>query len=259
MLSQTITRVARGKGRTRQSAGESSFNTWTKFYKQDENAANAIVSYYAKGCLIAACIDLRMRAASDGDANLDDVMRALWQQYQATAPGVGDDDIQQLICLLSGTDLQAELQEWIYGTAELPLGELLGQHGVELVWRAAQNQADKGGKEIDGELPRVDLGAFLKMSPNGLEIQRVSEQGAAQLAGLAAGDVIVAINGLKMDQAKLEKQLALAAPDDVWQLHAFRRDELFKTEVSLQSAAATTALLKATEQASERRNNWLQG
>ncbi len=258
LLSQTITRVARGKGRTRQSAGESSFNTWTKFYKQDENAANAIVSYYAKGCLIAACIDLRMRSASDGESNLDDVMRALWQQYQATAPGVGEDDIQQLICLLSGADLSSELQEWIYGTAELPLEELLGQHGVELLWRASQNQSDKGGKEIDGELPRVDFGAFLKMSPNGLEIQRVSEQGAAQLAGLAAGDVIVAVNGLKTDQAKLEKQLALAVPDDVWQLHAFRRDELFETDVTLQAAAETTAVLKAAEQNSEQRNLWLQ-
>ncbi|MCP4432599.1 MAG: M61 family metallopeptidase, partial [Gammaproteobacteria bacterium] len=44
LLSQTITRVFRGKGATRQSAAESSFNAWTKFYKQDENAANAIVS-----------------------------------------------------------------------------------------------------------------------------------------------------------------------------------------------------------------------
>ena len=66
LFAQTLTRVQRGRGRTRQSAAESSFNTWTKFYKQDENAANAIVSYYAKGCLIAACIDLKLRALSGG-------------------------------------------------------------------------------------------------------------------------------------------------------------------------------------------------
>ena len=66
LFAQTMTRVQRGQGRLRQSAAESSFNTWTKFYKQDENAANAIVSYYAKGCLIAACIDLKLRALTAG-------------------------------------------------------------------------------------------------------------------------------------------------------------------------------------------------
>jgi predicted metalloprotease with PDZ domain len=77
LLAQTMTRVQRGRGRKRQSAAESSFNAWTKFYKQDENAANAIVSYYAKGCLIAACIDLKMRALSGGEKSLDDVMSGI--------------------------------------------------------------------------------------------------------------------------------------------------------------------------------------
>ena len=38
LFAQTMTRVQRGRGRLRQSTAESSFNTWTKFYKQDENA-----------------------------------------------------------------------------------------------------------------------------------------------------------------------------------------------------------------------------
>ncbi|MCP4766509.1 MAG: M61 family metallopeptidase, partial [Gammaproteobacteria bacterium] len=42
LLAQVMTRVRRGRGRLRQSVAESSFNAWTKFYKQDENAANAI-------------------------------------------------------------------------------------------------------------------------------------------------------------------------------------------------------------------------
>ncbi len=38
LLGQTITRVLRGTGRRRQSVEESSFDAWTKFYKQDANA-----------------------------------------------------------------------------------------------------------------------------------------------------------------------------------------------------------------------------
>ena len=67
-LAQTMTRVERGRGRLRQSTAESSFNAWTKFYQQDENAANAIVSYYAKGSLIAACIDPHLRLEFDSSS-----------------------------------------------------------------------------------------------------------------------------------------------------------------------------------------------
>ena len=65
LLGQTITRVIRGQGRRRQSVAESSFDAWTKFYKQDANAGNAIVSYYAKGALIALALDLKLRAETD--------------------------------------------------------------------------------------------------------------------------------------------------------------------------------------------------
>src|SRR5690606_13996928 len=61
MLAKTITRVQRNPGRLTQSVAESSFDTWTKFYKQDENSINAIVSYYAKGALVALALDLTLR------------------------------------------------------------------------------------------------------------------------------------------------------------------------------------------------------
>ncbi|MBV1919054.1 MAG: M61 family peptidase, partial [Pseudomonadales bacterium] len=52
LLGQVITRVERAEGRHKQTVSESSFDAWTKFYKQDENATNAIVSYYTKGALV---------------------------------------------------------------------------------------------------------------------------------------------------------------------------------------------------------------
>ena len=78
LLGQTITRVLRGGGRLRQSIEESSFDAWTKFYQQDENAANAVVSYYAKGSLVALALDLKIRTETDGRVSLDQVMQACW-------------------------------------------------------------------------------------------------------------------------------------------------------------------------------------
>jgi len=251
LLAQTMTRVQRGLGRTRQSAAESSFNTWTKFYKQDENAANAIVSYYAKGSLIAACIDLKMRELSQGTKSLDDVMRKLWLDWQDQGNGVAVDTIQQTICEILGQDIRTLLDQMINGRDDLPLTQLLDTVGVDVQRRVAGNAKDKGGKEAEGELPRVDFGASLKEHENGLLLQRVSESGSAQCAGLSAEDKIIAIDGLSLNLSKFEKKLLRAKPGDQWRVQAFRRDELNSFEVSLQAAEENTFVLRLAEQCQE--------
>ena len=258
LLGQTMTRVGRGLGRKRQSAAESSFNTWTRFYQQDENAANAIVSYYAKGSLISACIDLKLRSLGDAGKNLDEVMRRLWQDYREQGKGIGSDRIQQLVSEIAGEDLSEFLHDMIHGTDELPLEALLQQSGVEVCHRVAGNQKDKGGKEIEGDLASVDFAALLKPESGGLAIQRATEAGSAQSAGLAAGDVIVAIDSLKINLEQFEKKLLLAKPGDRWQVHAFRRDELNQFEVTLQAAEASSVVLKASDEGQTRRQAWLQ-
>ena len=48
LVAKTVNGVLRGSGRTKQSVAESSFDAWTKYYRQDENSPNAIVSYSPK-------------------------------------------------------------------------------------------------------------------------------------------------------------------------------------------------------------------
>ncbi|MCP4490505.1 MAG: M61 family metallopeptidase [Gammaproteobacteria bacterium] len=256
LLAQTMTRVLRGKGSTRQSVAASSFNAWTRFYKQDENAQNVIVSYYSKGSLVALCIDLKMRGLSGGRKSLDDVMRALWQR---AVEGVGDDDIQQLICDITGSDLRVFLHQLIHENSELPLQALLSEIGVEMVRRVASNQHDKGGKVIEGPLPKAAFGAFLKQQDDGLRIVRVDEDGSAQSAGLAAEDVIVAINGLKLVLDKLEDKLLLAEVGECWGVHAFRRDELHRFKVTLQPAIEHTVVLQLSDRQQKQQQAWLTG
>lgn len=259
LLAQTMTRVARGKGSGRQSAAESSFNAWTKFYKQDENAQNAIVSYYAKGTLIALCIDLKMRALSNGRQSLDTVMAELWQRWQASGEGVDTNSIQELIGDLVSTDLQSFLDQLINQADNLPLSELLASVGIEVVKRGAINQADKGGKIVDEPLPEVSFGAFLKEQNGGLQIIRVDEDGSAQKSGLAAEDQIIAVDGIKLSLEKFEGRIALAKPGDTWKVHAFRRDELQEFEVGLLAAAKHTIVLQVTDQYEAARRAWLAG
>ncbi len=108
MLSQTMTRVYRMPGRQLQSLTDSSFNAWTKFYKQDENAANAIVSYYTKGALFALYLDLTLRLETQGKYTLDNLMQKLWQAFGSQGIGTEDDSHRRLYEELLGRDASAE-------------------------------------------------------------------------------------------------------------------------------------------------------
>ncbi|CAH2796623.1 MAG: Putative protease [uncultured Caballeronia sp.] len=81
LLGKTFGGVLRGSERLKQTVAESSFDAWVKYYRQDENAANAIVSYYQKGSLVVLVFDLSIRVQTEGKKSLDDVMRLLWQRY----------------------------------------------------------------------------------------------------------------------------------------------------------------------------------
>jgi predicted metalloprotease with PDZ domain len=61
LLARAITTLLRNPGRHVQSAAESSFDAWIKYYRRDENTPNAVVSYYVKGSLIGLALDLTLR------------------------------------------------------------------------------------------------------------------------------------------------------------------------------------------------------
>ena len=241
LLGQTISRVQRGSGTTRQTVTESSFDAWTRFYKQDENAPNAIVSYYAKGALVALALDLTLRDLTQEETSLDDLMRLLWQRYGQTGDGVPERGIQALAEELAGQPLDDFFNLALYSTDPLPLADLLHARGVALNWRAPASHADNGGKPAI--TTPVNLGVRLAEDPLGARIAVAYDQGAAMAAGLSAGDVIVALDGLKTDARKLDDQLAAYQPGERISVHAFRRDELMSFTVTLAPGEATLACL----------------
>jgi len=125
LLAQTITRVMRGSGRLKQTLEESSFDAWTKFYKQDENAPNAIVSYYTKGAMFALALDLHIRLHTAGRQSLDDVMRRLWQEYGKQGVGLPERGFEQLAIEVTGLDLRAFFRSWASFDAGSTAGRII--------------------------------------------------------------------------------------------------------------------------------------
>ena len=250
LTGQAITRVLRGKGRFKQSITESSYDAWTKFYKQDENAPNAIVSYYIKGALFALCLDLKIRLKSENRKSLDDVMMHLWNEFGQKHIGIAEDAMEKIIQDATGIDVSDFFNTYLYGTTDLPLADMLKDFGVELHLRAAESGADLGGKaKEDGSLPKVELGARTQRTEGGVQITHVFEGGAAHKCGLAAGDIIVAIDSLKVSQESFEKQLKDYPVGESVEITAFRRDQLMQFNCTLAEPEKTTCYLTLIEKA----------
>jgi len=265
LLGQNFTRVYRGKGRLKQSLADSSYDAWTKFYRQDENAPNAIVSYYKKGSIVAMALDLEIRKATENAASLDDVMRRLWVEHGQTGIGVPEDGVERIANEVAGVDLSPFFDEAIRGTKDLDYPALFAHFGVKLHFRRADAPGDPGGKK--GKVHDIQLqargaiGARLKDRPGGVELTHVLDDGAAQATGLSSGDVIVAMNGLKTTVATIKRRLKIWSPGTEIDVHFFRRDELLTRTLVLRPPALDTAWLELDEDADEetraRREAWL--
>jgi predicted metalloprotease with PDZ domain len=230
LLGKTVASVLRGSGRTKQSVAESSFDAWTKYYRQDENAPNAIISYYTKGSLIGLAFDLTIRARTGGAKSLDDIMRALWERYgrdfYAGKPGSGrgvtEREVEALFDEVSGLRLKPLFDRYVRGLDDIPVAKLYAPFGVKL--------------SDDRKNAKPSLNASIGRDPLGARLTQVHEGGSAHQAGLSAGDVVIAIDGLRVNgnPPNHEQLFARYRVGDTVTVHAFRRDELLNVEVTLQ-------------------------
>ena len=193
LITRTINQVLQTPGRHVQSVAESSFDAWVKYYRQDENTANHTVSYYTKGSLVALCLDLALRSGSG--SSLDDVMRGLWRKSEGGP--ISEADVLAVVTELGNADIAQQLQSWVHSTNDLPLRELLAQHGINTKVEPAQLAQRLG----------------LRVQENhSVQIKTVLRGGPAEQAGMMAGDEWLALEaeGQRWRIGKLDDVLLYA-------------------------------------------------
>ena len=232
LLNKTINQVLQTPGREVQPVAQASFDAWVKYYRQDENTANATVSYYTKGALVALCFDLTLRA--EGHTTLDEVMRALWLRCKAGP--MTEADFAAVLKELGGRAFTREIAAWIHGTRELPLEELLQPHGIVVLEEPAQLQQRLGLRVTETA---------------GIQIKTVLRGGAAEQAGIAANDELLAVEvaGAGWRLTKLDDLLLYAGNHKKVTVLAARDRRLLRLELSLPAVTTWRLVLRDAAQA----------
>ena len=227
LLSKTVSGVLATPGRKRHSLAQASFEAWTKFYRADENTPNLTISYYGKGGLVALALDLRLRAA---DKSLDMLMASLW--HRSGGGPVSEADILAALAEIGGAGVADELSQWVHGTEDPPLRELLAAAGVQ--WRQ------------EGPSLAQRLGVKLSESAlTGVQVKQVLAESAAQAAGLCPGDELIACNGWRIRRLD-DALLSLAAGQAQLQFTLARDQRLLSLSVPLPAMDAARADVQLT-------------
>lgn len=199
-LSRTVQQVQATPGRHLYSVAQASFDAWTRYYRPDENTANATVNYYTQGSLVALALDLSLRlmpAPNHASPTLDGVMLRLWRLQRPLVHA----DIAEAIDAEAGAPpvalaergVQAStwaelLHRWTETCEALPLQALLSAHGV--TW-------------CDKPAPLVQrLGLRLGEASGALKVQAVMRDSLAEQAGISTGDELLALDLWRLRKAE---------------------------------------------------------
>jgi predicted metalloprotease with PDZ domain len=207
-------------GRLVQSAEESSYDAWIKYYRQDENSVNSQVSYYDKGALLGLLLDLEIRKRSGGAKSLDDVMRYLYAEFFKKNRNYGPADFQKAAELMAGSSLEEFFSKYVRGTAELDYNAALNAAGLRLETSPAADA-------------KVYFGADVVQEDDRLMVKRVYAGSPAYEQGLNAGDQIVAMDNMRVTKDFFNARLAEKKPGGVVNLTIFRFDDLSSLVIRL--------------------------
>ena len=250
LLGDRIGRLQKQAGRNVQSLTDSSFDTWVKLYRPTENTRNSQISYYLKGEIVSALLDLNIRVLSDDRNSLDTVMQDMWVRFGQPEIGYTETELRAACETAATGSLATFFAEYLDGTTDLDYNRFLTPFGLKLDVSAKPNSTPFLGVNVSTD--------------NGVHKIKSVEMGSpAQQAGIWAGDELLAIAGYKVTASNLSERLKSYRPGQTLPVTVFQREELKTVEVTLADAPADTYKIvpvdHPTDRQKQRCTDWLGG
>jgi predicted metalloprotease with PDZ domain len=194
-LANTIAGYEQTPGRFEQSAESASFDAWIKQYRPDENSVNSAMSYYTRGELLGLIFDIEIRALSNNNKSLDDVMRLLLENHGLPKPGFTDVELKAAFEKVAGVDLTNFWNRFVAGHDEIDFAAYFNKAGLQLTkgYRPGSpytaSKTDKPGW----------LGLRARPGGDHAVVANVIAGSPAYEGGVNTGDELLAIDGKKID------------------------------------------------------------
>jgi predicted metalloprotease with PDZ domain len=237
-LAAEIAYLDQTPGRLVHALEDASYDAWIKLYRPDENSLNSSVSYYRKGEVVCALLDLEIRARSGGRSSLDTVLAVLWEEYGAARRAVPEDAMQGIFERVAGAPMGDLFDTWIRAPLEIDYGATLARVGLALERTPRHDAAP------------CSLGVRMRSEGGRSVISTVARESGAWTAGVDAGDELIAIGGMRVEGTTLAAQLRGRAPGDTVDVVVARDGRLQTKTVSLDAPRHDRVKLVAKADAS---------
>ena len=207
------------------------------------NRENTFISYYTYGSVLGLALDLSLRNF-DGDKNLDDFMKLVWQTYGKPEIPYTIGDIQQLLGVYAGAEFALSFfNDYIYHSLKPEYNELFASVGV--VFEQTKLNETSGGVRIDDNF---------KLVSNPIK------GGAAYNAGLENGDELISFDSIAISKGiKPLTYFAQFKPKQKVTVLFKRFGEQKETQLTFDAntSYSTSMIENITKKVATRRSEWL--
>lgn len=201
-LMNRVNYIENTPGNKVQPVAMASFDSWIKFYRPDENSNNTSVSYYSKGAVLGALLDLEIIHATKGQKKLDDVLRNLYQNYFVKEKrGFTEKEFQQAVEMVAGKSMEEFFSKYVYDAQNIDYNKFFNYAGLNISHSILSNEPPALGINITEEGGK-------------LLVESVVRGSSAYDGGINAHDEILAIDGYRASFDLIDKLINLKKPGD---------------------------------------------
>jgi predicted metalloprotease with PDZ domain len=201
-------------GREVESLAQTSFDTWLKDDAQQSH--NSSVSIYLEGHMAAWFMDYEIRRLTNNKYGMDELQRRLYKNHHNIDRGYRKTDVLNLLQDITGKDFTSFWQQYIEGTEAIDFDVMLTYFGLEKITDEEKEQ-------------HAWIGTNLTTDNDKITIKSVDSNSPAWLAGLSAGDQILAIDGIKVTAKNIENRIHQLSLDTNHKVHYFSAGRLRET------------------------------
>lgn len=255
-LAEQIRTLQSAPGHKIMSVELASWDTWNR----GDNADNNHIDYYNKGELLGNLLDLEIRFRTQNQKTLNDVFLYLLETNGLPKPGFEEvhgfrDAVELIVKQAAPTkaDFGDFFAKYVAGVEEIPWNDFLDHAG--LMVEEKKGKAEPFFGISIGTSISTGAGPFgpatTQLAPGQIAVSGIVADSPAAQAGLDVGDIMIAMDGDRVDPATISDRLSEKKIGSTVQLTVTRRDRILIINIPVASREPISYSIKEKPNATD--------